>query len=344
MADLSTTYMGLKLKSPIIAGSSGLMNSLENLKQFEAAGAGAVVLKSIFEEQIQLETQKFIKSGDENAQQWTNTFQGIVDNRSHDYDEALEYINNFAKEHTLDQYLDFIREAKKSLTIPVIASIHCVSNYDWSYFARRIQDAGADALELNVYVLPSDFSRTGAENEQAYFNIVDQVKKQVAIPISLKIGYYFSSLVNTVQKLSETGISALVMFNRPYNPDIDIHNLKLTSNYLLSNPEEYARTLRWVAILSGKLKCDIAASSGIHSFEPVVKQLLAGATVIQVASVIYIHGVDHIRQLVSGLNGWMDEHKYERISDFRGKLSQQNIENPAAYERVQFMKLYSKIE
>jgi dihydroorotate dehydrogenase (fumarate) len=344
MADLSTTYMGLKLKSPIIAGSSGLMNSLENLKQFEEAGAGAVVLKSIFEEQIQLETQKFIKSGDENAQQWNNTFQGIVNSQSHYYDEALEYINNFAKEHTLDQYLDFIREAKKNLTIPVIASIHCVSNYDWSYFAKRIQDAGADALELNVYVLPSDFNRSGVENEQVYFDIIEAVKKQVTIPISLKIGYYFSSIVNTVQKLSETGVSALVMFNRPYNPDIDINNLKLTSNYLLSNPEEYARTLRWVAILSGKLKCDIAASSGIHSFEPVVKQLLAGATVIQVASVIYIHGIDHIRQLVSGLNGWMDEHKYACISDFRGKLNQQNIENPAVYERVQFMKLYSKIE
>ncbi len=344
MADLSTTYMGLKLKSPVIAGSSGLMNSIDNLKQLEAAGAGAVVLKSVFEEQILLETQSYMNSGDKDAQQWSTAFQGIVDSQAHHYDEALQYITNFAKEHTLDQYLSFITEAKKTLGIPVIASIHCVSKYDWSYFARRIQNAGADALELNVYVLPSDFNRTGTENEQIYFDVVEEVRKQVTIPVSLKIGYYFSSLVNTVQKLSETGVAALVMFNRPYNPDIDINTLKLTSNYLLSNPEEYARTLRWVAILSGKLKCDIAASSGIHSFEPIVKQLLAGATVIQVASAIYKFGPDHIKGLVSGLDGWMDEHKFAHISDFRGMLSQQNIENPAAYERVQFMKLYSKIE
>ena len=344
MANLSTTYMGLQLRNPIIAGSSGLMNDLDYLKQLDSAGVGAVVLKSVFEEQIRLETEHLMQSDHQKVTEWKATFNEIVDERGYCYEEALTYINQFAKEHTLHQYLDFVREAKKSLSVPVIASIHCVSHYDWSYFAKQIQEAEADALELNVYVLPSDANRTGVENDQIYFDVVEQVMKQVTIPVSLKIGYYFSSMVNTIQKLSETGIAGLVMFNRPYNPDIDIHHLRISPNHLYSNPEEYINTLRWIAILADRVQCDISASTGIHDYEAVVKQLLAGASSVQIASALYKQGPQVIGQLLKGVESWMNSHDFATIDRFKGLMSQSKVENPAAFERVQFMKLSSKIE
>ena len=343
MVDFSTTFMGLPLRNPIIAGSSGLMNNMDYLKRLDDAGIGAVVLKSIFEEQIRVESDHFLKSDNSKAKEWNTILQEIEQQNDYYYDEALTYINQFAKEHTLDRYLSFITDAKKQLSVPVIASIHSVSQYHWSYFAKLIEEAGADALELNVFVLPSDVDRTSAENEQVYFDIVEQVMKVVSIPVSLKIGYYFSSLVQTVNKLSQTGISALTLFNRPYHPDIDIEQLKLSAGHIYSNPEEYIQTLRWVAILSGRLQCEIAASTGIHEYKAVVKQLLAGASVVQIASALYTEGPQVIGQLLEGLGTWMQRRDFQIIKQFKGIFSQDKIENPAAFERVQFMKLFSKV-
>ena len=196
MTDLSCKYLGLQLKNPIIVGSSGLTSSIENLKTISKMGAGAVVLKSIFEEQIKFEADKFIKSDDPQIQSWNEAFQGIVSKTEFYYEEAFNYLTSYAKEHTLNNYLSLITEAKKAIDIPVIASINCSTQYDWEYFARRIQEAGADALELNVYVLPSDFDKSGTENEDIYFNIIQEVRKFITIPVSLKIGYYFSAFTN----------------------------------------------------------------------------------------------------------------------------------------------------
>jgi len=339
-----TNYMGLSLQSPIIAGSSGLMNDLQYLKQLEDAGIGAVVLKSIFEEQILIESGDSNNSGDGYTKQKSNFSKDSLLSQDHLYPEALGYISDYTQEHTLNSYLEHVSRVKEMLSIPVIASIHCVSSYNWGYFARRVQAAGADALELNAYILPSDFNCSGMENEQVYFNLVEHIKQQVTIPIALKVGYYFSSVARTLQQLSETGIASLVLFNRPYSPDIDIDNLELTDNDLYSNPDEYAHVLRWIAILSERVKCDMAASTGIHSFDTVVKQLLAGATAVQVASVLYKQGPQQIQIMIDGLKAWMNDHSFDNIDQFRGRLSQCNIENPAAFERVQFMKLYSQIE
>ncbi|NVN95080.1 MAG: dihydroorotate dehydrogenase-like protein [Bacteroidetes bacterium] len=343
MANLNTHYMGLAIKNPIIVSSSGLCNSIENLIKIEAAGAGAVVLKSIFEEQIMMEADNFIDSSDSSLSAMKKGFNDILTNRSYDYIEAMDYMKNFAKEHTLKAYLDFIKVAKKSVNIPIIASINCVSAYDWSFFAKRIQEAGADALELNFYILPSDVNKTAAMYDEMYQKIISDVKKFVTIPISLKLSYYSSSLVNTFMELSKSGISGMVLFNKPYNPDININKVEISSGKIYSSPDEYQRSLRWTAILSGRVGCDLAASTGVHGYETVVKLLLAGSNAVQVASLLYEKGIEEINTLVTGLNKWMDEHNFKTIDEFRGKLSQVNIENPAVLERVQFMKSYANI-
>jgi dihydroorotate dehydrogenase (fumarate) len=344
MIDLSCKYLGLQLRNPLIVGSSGLTSSLKNLITISEMGAGAVVLKSIFEEQIKYETEKLIESDNSGIKPWNETFQSIVRKDEYYYEEAYNYLSSYAKEHTLSQYLTFISEAKKIIDIPVIASINCSTGYDWQYFAKRIQQAGADALELNIYVLPSDPEKGSGENEQIYFDIINEVKKYVTIPISVKTGYYFSSLAGTLVKLSETGISGLTLFNRPYNPDIDIDKIEVSASNIFSNETEYSNTLRWVALLAGKLKCDIAASTGIHNYQTVVKQLLAGADSVHMASIFYKHHFDVLTEIKTGLENWMEEHNFNRISDFKGMLSRKNIKNPASFERVQFMRLFTGIE
>jgi dihydroorotate dehydrogenase (fumarate) len=343
MIDLMCNYLGLKLKNPIIVGSSGLTSTLENLKTIAKHGAGAVILKSIFEEQIKFETDNLIHSDNPGMKSWQDAFQGIVSAKEYYYEEAFDYLTNYAKEHALSHYLAFISEAKKTIDIPVIASIHCTTQYDWQYFAKRIQDAGADALELNAYILPSDFDKNSAETEQIYFDIIKEVKKFITIPFSLKIGYYFSSLAQTALKLSETGISGLTLFNRPYNPDIDIDAVQVSAINMFSSEAEYSHSLRWVALLSGKLNCDIAASTGIHNPQTVIKQLLAGADAVQMVSVFYKHHFDVLPEIIEGVKTWMKQHNYNSINDFKGLLSHKNVHNPASYERVQFIRLYSSI-
>jgi dihydroorotate dehydrogenase (fumarate) len=344
MINLQTTYMGLKLKNPLIAGSSGLTNSIDNIKELAAKGIGAIVLKSIFEEQIHHDTERNIQKEEGGIQTYTQAPDTIISHRIHDYDEAYSYIYEYAKKHTLDKYIEFIKQTKKEVDVPIIASINCISNYDWHNFAKQIQDAGADAIELNIFILPSDFRRSSSDNEQLYFDIYREVKKYINIPIAIKLGYYFSALAQSIEKLSHCGVDALILFNRPYNPDIDIDKLTLSVSEIFSTETEYYRTLRWISILSGHVGCDLAASTGIHSYENVVKQLLAGATAVQMVSTLYKHKFDVIPDILDKLARWMQAHSFDTIDAFRGKLSRKNLENPAAIERVQFMKLYAGIE
>jgi dihydroorotate dehydrogenase (fumarate) len=328
MADLSTSYMGLTLRNPIIAASSGLTNSVENIQKIYNNGAGAVVLKSLFEEQINNVINKTYHESDNN----------------YSYPEALDYISHYSRANDLENYLKLIREVKSQVDIPVIASINCVSSSEWVTFAKNIQDAGADALELNIFILPSDPRRKSEQHEQVYFEILQSVMKQVKIPVAAKISYYFSGLTNIALQLSWTGIKGLVLFNRFYSPDIDIDKFEVTSGNVFSAPGESTLTLRWVAMLSDKIQCDIAASTGIHDGKIAIKQLLAGAKAVQVASVLYQKGFEQIGVMSAEINSWMDKHHFSTTKDFIGKMSFKEVENPAAYERVQFMKHFAGIE
>jgi len=328
MADLRTKYMGLSLRNPIIVGSSGLTNSVDMIKEIEKLGAGAVVLKSLFEEQIRFQVNKSVAQSES----------------IYSYPEAEDYIGNYTKETSVSEYLELIRKCKASVSIPVIASINCVSSAEWISFARKIQEAGADAIELNIFVLPSDPKRNSEQNEQVYFDIAMAIIKQVSIPVALKISYYFSSFANTALKLSWTGIKGMVLFNRYFSPDIDIDKFEITSSNVLSSPEEISSSLRWVAMLSDRLHCDIAASTGVHDGAGVIKQLLAGAKAVQITSCLYKKGTGILPEMINFIEGWMDKHEFKTTDEFIGKMSFKEAENPAAYERVQFMKHFAGIE
>ena len=325
--DLSVKYLGLTLKSPIIVGSCGLTNSVEKIKELEKHGAGAVVLKSLFEEQILFE------ANNANA------------NNDYDYPEAADYIKAYAKDSAIADYLALIRDAKKEVSIPIIASINCVTTGEWVSFAKKFKEAGADAIELNISLLPSDINVSSVDNEKRYFEIIEAVKKIVNIPVALKMSHFSAGLTNLIQKLSWTKhVDAFVLFNRYYNPDIDIDTLKITSSGVFSTPEDISQSLRWVAILSNKIKVDIAASTGVHNADGVVKQLLAGAGVVQVVSTLYKNGVPHLESLTKGLEEWMLKNNYNSIDDFKGKVNYESAENAVAFDRVQFMKYFGGIE
>lgn len=328
MSRLSTSYMGLSLKNPIIAGSSGLTNSLENITALAKNGAGAIVLKSLFEEQINHAISKTFSQSENN----------------YAYPEAMDYISHYTRENDVEKYLRLIREAKQHAGIPIIASINCVSALEWTSFARKIEEAGADALELNIFVLPSDPRRKSEQHEQVYFDILQSVMRQVSIPVAAKISYYFSGLTNMALQLSWTGIKGMVLFNRFFSPDIDIEKFEVTASNVFSSPAEMALPLRWVAMLSDKLHCDIAASTGIHDGQTAIKQLLAGAKAVQIASVLYKKGFEQIGVMLNEMETWMDKHQFSSTSEFIGKLSYKEAQNPAAYERVQFMKHFAGIE
>ncbi|MDF1549715.1 MAG: dihydroorotate dehydrogenase-like protein [Bacteroidales bacterium] len=328
MIDLSTKYLGLTLKNPLIVGSSGLTNSLEDIKDLEKKGAGAVVLKSIFEEEILMEYEQELKNV------------AFDDNNLEYYD----YFDYKIKEENLGKYIALIESCKKEVNIPVIASINCISSAEWSLFAKKIQDAGASALELNAFILPTDLTRSGAETEQLYFDIIKNVKKVVRIPVSLKISYYFSNVAQMIQQLSETDIAGLVLFNRFYSPDFDIENRKVLSTHVLSSPQDLAISLRWIAIMANRVNCSLAASTGVHDGEAFIKQLLAGADAVQVVSTLYKNGTDQITRILNDLEDWMRKNKYAAIADFKGQMSQENSHNPAIFERVQFMKYFGEMK
>lgn len=328
MVSLHTSYLGLTLKSPLIVGSSGLTSSVENIIDFEKQGAGAVVLKSLFEEQILNEIHHTIGEAELTNQ----------------YPEALDYISNYTQANSLNKYLTLICDCKKAVSIPIIASINCASATGWMRYAAKIQEAGADALELNIYIMPSDPDKNSAQNEKVYFDVLEGVLKHVSIPVAVKISPYFAGLAETTRKLSWAGAKGIVMFNRFYSPDIDIDSLKLSATHIFSSPDEIYQSLRWIALLSGTVHCDIAASTGVHDAKGMIKMLLAGAKAVEVVSTVYQNGHIRIAEMLGGITTWMEAHNFVKPSDFIGSMSLEKAENPIAYERVQFMKHYAGIE
>ena len=324
--DLSARYGNLKLKNPIVAGSSGITDNISSLIELEKNGAAAVVLKSLFEEEI---------LRDMKVQLSTMSSSGFI------YPETVEFYDYFdGPKETTAGYLELITQAKAKLSIPVIASINCVDSDNWTYFPSQIEKAGADALELNIFNLPSDITKTAAENEKVYFNIIEEVKKQISIPLFVKLSYYASSLAAFLVNISKTGIDGLILFNRFYNPDINLDTLELTNSAVLSSTSDIYQTLRWIAIMAERVDCSLIASTGIHDAEGIIKQILAGAAAVQIVSTLYKNGIPHLKKLLDGLEQWMTQKNYKSLDDFRGKLSQSKASNPAVYSRVQFMKYY----
>jgi len=332
--DLSTQYLGLELRNPIIVGSSGLTSSVERVKAAEKAGAGAVVLKSIFEEEVALEYDDFMKTA--------KSFSG--ESQYFDYDGRkvpVEYYNYVVREENLNKYVTLVEESKKAVSIPVIASINCYfQSVEWLSYAQQLAAAGADALELNMFFPPTDFEQSRMDREQTYFKVTEAVTEKLSIPTALKISHYFTDLGPMIQKLSQTGIGGLVLFNRYFSPDIDVDSMELSNTFVFSSPSDLALSLRWVAIMAEKVDCDLAASTGIHDGDAVIKQLLAGATAVQVASCLYKQGVGHVADLLERLAAWMSRKRFTRIHHFKGKLSQEKTTDPSVYDRVQFMRYY----
>lgn len=326
MADLSTKYMGFNLRSPIIAASSGLTNSLQDIKEIEKYGAGALVLKSLFEEEINIEMQKSLSQMNKPGNNKLEIYDFL------DYDIA---------EDSVSRYLFLIEKSKKVTSIPIIASINCINTGTWPQFAKRVEEAGADGLELNIFVMPSDLKRTAEQTEKIYFDVISDVRKVVSLPIAVKTSYYFSNLGQMLQKLSETDISALVLFNRFWSPDFDIDDFKILSSHVLSTPGELFLSLRWISIMANRVKCDLAASTGIHDGRGVIKQILAGANAVQIASTLYRNGFPRIQKMLDEVSEWMSLKNFMTLNDFRGMMSQHKNDDPAAYERVQFMKIFS---
>ena len=332
MADLTTKYMGLTLRNPIVIASSGLTDSFGKIAELERNGAGAIVLKSLFEEQIILEAeQNLIEAGKNNF---------IYD----EFSETLDYIDVHIREKELGKYFDIIKQVKKDLTIPIIASINCVSDIGWTGFVKKIEKAGADALELNIFIMPFGFDYNCDEIEQKYYKIFRKVKQEINIPVAVKISPYFTNLGKVIMNLETEGANGVVLFNRFASPDIDIENIKVTTAEVFSNPAEINNSLRWVAILANRLKIDIAASSGVHDGKAVIKQILAGASVVQIASVLYKKGTGHITEMLKYLESWMDKKGFNYVDQFRGKLSQEKYSHLDVYERLQFMKYFSDIK
>jgi len=325
MADLSTTYMGLQLQNPLIVASSGLTDSSDKIIELANKGAGAVVLKSIYEEEILMKASEMRHSGGE-----VNTQFG-----------AGDYINHYAREENLQNYLELIKESKAGCDIPIIASINCITEKEWTSFGKSIEKAGADALEINVFYMPADLRAKSEEIEKRYFNLIKEIKKEISIPISLKVGYHFSALGSMLHALSATAIDGLVLFNRYYSPDIDIEKMEITSGGVLTKTEDLAMTLRWLALISPKSQCDLAASTGIHSGTDFIKILLAGAQVGYIVSSLYKKGTDYISSMINEVEEWMKRHNFSSIDDFRGKLNSKDKEDHMLYERAQFMKYFS---
>ncbi len=326
MSNLETTYLGLKLKNPLVAASSGLTSSVEKIVELEKAGIGAVVLKSVFEEQINNEVSSMLEKDQQNM----------------GYPEAEDYIKGYLRDNTINKHIDLLQEVKKAVDIPIIASINCVSSDEWTTIAKDFQEAGADAIELNIFYVPTDRNEKPGEVEQLYINILKKVKSDISIPVSVKFGLYHSNIVGMADKLLANGASGIVMFNRFYEPDINLETLELASSEVFSSPGDVRKTLRWVGLVSSKVhKLDIAASTGIHDGQAVIKQLLAGAQVAQLCSTLYLNGSGVIPEIISEISEFMKKWNFKKIEDFRGRLSYKNIPDPLMYERSQFMKYFS---
>ncbi len=314
--------MGLELKNPIIVGSSPLTSTLEGLKKCEDAGAGAVVVKSIFEEQIDQDSAKMIK---ESSEYLTHA-------------DGAAFVEEVSRNYYIDNYLTLIEKATDALDIPVIASVNCRSLGSWTDYVDRFSNIGADALEINQYILPSDMADDSARIESEYLQLVSAVREKTSLPLSLKLGNSFSSFAHMIKRFDDMNVDGFVMFNRFYQPDIDIAKLSLKPSVNFSNPDDYGLALQWTALLSAYLEADICASNGVHDGEALIKLLLSGAKAVQVVTAILKGGLSVIGEMNSTLEKWMDEKGFDSFVDFRGKLAHKRLDNPAVWERSQYMK------
>jgi len=325
MVDLTTTYLGLKLKNPLVASPSPLSEKVENIKRLEEAGISAVVMYSLFEEQItheSLELDYFLNQG-------TETFA-----------ESLTYFPDIGK-YTLapDKYVERLEKTRKAVSIPVIGSLNGVSTGGWIKYARKIQEAGADALELNLYYLPVDVDMSSSLIEDTYLRLVEDVKSAIKLPLAVKLAPFFTALPNFANRLVSAGADGIVLFNRFYQPDMDLENLEVVPNLVLSNSDELRLPLRWIAILYGKVKADLALTTGVHTAEDVLKAMMAGANVAMTTSAILKNGLKVVPAILKGMEEWMVAHEYESVKQMHGSMSQGSVTDPAAFERANYMKV-----
>lgn len=318
--DLSTTFMGLSLKNPIIVGSSSLTGNIDNLRKCQESGAGAVILKSLYEEQIIADSEKLVNQ--EEMYLW--------------YPEAIDYVSKISTEEGVSKYLELIKRSKQELDIPVIASVNCVSHDEWPHFACDLENAGADGLELNITIFPFNSLATSEMLEIEHLKIVKSVREKVNIPIAVKMSYYFSNIRSISMQICEAGADALVYFNRFYRPDIDIYNLKMINADILTAPGEMTMPLRWVGLMSQRLDKDLSATTGIYDSESIIKFLLAGARTVQVCSVLYKKGIGYVSELLGGLTEYMEKMNFDNVDDFRGLINK-DTRNCALWERINYM-------
>jgi dihydroorotate dehydrogenase (fumarate) len=322
--DLSTRYLGLTLRSPLVVGACGaLTENLSQLRQIEDAGAGAIVLHSLFEEQLhkdRIAIENYLTQGTES------------------YAEALNYFPQPLFHINATTYLEHIQSAKSRVDIPIIASLNGTTANGWTDYAEQIEEAGADALELNIYTVPTDIEQTAEQIEQSYIDIVRTVTYTVDIPVAVKLSPYFTNLANLTHRLSNTGVDGLVLFNRFYQPDIDIELLEVSPHVLLSTPQDMRLPLRWIAILYGTLPLDFAATGGIYQARDVIKLMMAGASVTMLVSALLRHGIDHLFTIEQDLREWLQAHEYDSLTQLQGCMSQLNCPDPSAFERAQYLK------
>lgn len=324
MVDLSTTYLGLPLKNPLVAAASPLSKKESTVRRLEDAGVGAVVMYSLFEEQITHESlalDYFLSRGTES------------------YAEAITYFPDMEKYNVgPEEYLNLIQKLKKAVHIPIIASLNGISTGGWVEYARKMEQAGADALELNIYYLPTDPNLTSQELEQTYVDLVGDIRKQIYIPLAVKLSPYFTALPNFARRLVQAGANGLVLFNRFYQPDLDIETLEVVPRLELSNSSELRLPLRWVAILYKRVQADLALTGGVHTAEDIIKSMMAGACVVQLASELLANGIQRVGELLADMSQWMETFEYESVAQMVGSMSQQAVAEPAAFERANYMK------
>ena len=325
MTDLSTSYLGLALKNPLVVSPSPLCEDLGAIRKMEEAGASAVVLHSLFEEQLTLDSQDL----DRFLTQSTESFA-----------EALSYFPDLGQ-YKLgpDAYLEHIRKAKAAVQIPVIGSLNGVSTGGWIDFAKKIEQAGADALELNVYYIPTDAEMSATQVEKMYADLVHDVRASIRIPVAVKLGPYFSSMASVAHRLEQAGANGLVLFNRFYQPDFDLEKLEVVPNLNLSRSTDLRLRLTWVGILYGKIKADMAITGGVHTAEDVIKSMMAGAKVAMMTSALLKQGIDHLKTVCADVVRWMEEHEYASIRQMQGSMSQKSVAQPAAFVRANYMKV-----
>ncbi len=327
MPDLTTPYLGLTLRTPLVVSSCPLCESVDNIRRMEEAGAGAVVLHSLFEEQINIESELLDR---------------YLSHGADCYAEALSYFPDLTT-YKLgpEEYLEHIHRAKSAVSIPIIGSLNGVTPSGWIRYAKAIEQAGADALELNIYYIPTDPNLTGADVERRYVELVRAVKENVTIPVAVKLGHFFTAFANVAKQLEEAGADALVLFNRFYQPDFDVERLEVVPTLTLSRSYELLLRLHWVAILYGRIRADLAVTGGVHTVYDVVKAIMAGAAVAMMASALLTYGIGYMRTVLADLTCWMEEHEYDSLRQMRGSLSQRRVAEPAAFERANYLRVLS---